>query len=451
MSTRLIGRRAVLRGFAGVAIALPLLEGCTTSRTNTSIGKSSLALDGAGARRFVGIMVPNGVFPADWYPAANALTLGRSLAPLERHRENLLLFRNVDNTAAARTPSRPGHVEGVSSLLSGVAPVSLSRAGTQWVGGGISLDQAIANAMETAGIVTQKKSLELGPFDSDGYGAIAHAAAERPLPGYADPKTLFNVLFPQATPDTLDTVHLRRGRQKSILDGCADDLDRISRRVGKADKTRIDEHLESLRNVEKRIDAVSSCSPGNFTPPVSFGNDGEIRKAFLDIVVLAMACDITRVATFAWHRSGAVGPAFPWLGFPDDLHEITHQVVPETFGTATTYREKLIRILAFFAEQHAYFIDGLKRVSTPDGSTLFDHTVILQGSDISWNHGVDNIPFLVAAGAKTPLRGGRMISAPAATPHNNLLVTLLHAFGIQASSFGDPSVCTGDLDALLLS
>src|SRR5262249_56652028 len=127
-----------------------------------------------------------------------------------------------------------------------------------------------------------------------------------------------------------------------------------------------------------------------------------------------------------------------------DMQELSHKIAPAKPGDQSM--KDFAKVVQWFTGQLANFIDRLKAVTLPDGSTLLDETVVFQGSEISFNHDQPDMPFLVVAGGKTPFRTGRFVQTPPKTPHNNLLLTLLHAFGLQATTFGDPAYATADLD-----
>jgi hypothetical protein len=257
-----------------------------------------------------------------------------------------------------------------------------------------------------------------------------------------------------------------RARRKSVLDGAATDYQALAAKVSGEDKRRVDAHLQSLREVEQRIAAAAACDPKNVT--VSAADNGAKFRSYLDLMVLALNCDLTRVITLSFDHAGGGGIQFPWIGVNDDWHELSHQAASEYYGGQALGpgTAKFLKIHQWFSQQLAYFVSQLKAITTPDGNTLFDETIILQGSEQGFDHSHIDIPFLILAGDKTPIRTGRYVNfVPdrpvfidgaqpdkqyGGVPHNKLLVTLLHAFGVSAASFGDPSIGGGDIDALIL-
>jgi hypothetical protein len=155
------------------------------------------------------------------------------------------------------------------------------------------------------------------------------------------------------------------------------------------------------------------------------------------------------VATASLYHSGGGGPQLPFVGVLEDIHELSHQIVGEALGGPShvafdTYHQ-------WFTGKVKYLIDSLRAVTLPEGHTLFDETVILQGSEISWNHDHPDMPYMIAAGVRTPFRTGRYVELRMGTPHNHLLTTIAHAFDVVLDRFGDPRIPAGDLDAALLA
>ena len=433
-------RRHFLRGFGGAAITLPWLDIDRVARAATS---------GPTAKRFVGFGVWDGVIPDQWFPAGpeTGFAVPPLLAPLARHQANLVVTKGIDNTAAIKSLERNGHAEGVASLLTAYAPHEMPKGSNNWFApaGAVSVDQAIAADMDARGVVTRTRSLHLATQGNGSYSGISFAGGS-PLPASGVAQA-FTSLFGDPK---LSSAALARAaaRRKSILDGSLGDYTRLQGRLSGEDRVRVTAHLEALRSLEKRLaTAAPACDPGPFdtTTPTK----DVAWQAMMEIAVLAMSCDLTRIVTLSFEHAGGGGPPLPWIGVDTDMHELSHQIVPAKPGDQSLL--DFAKVVQWFTGQLANFIDRLKAVTLPDGSTLLDETVVFQGSEISFNHDQPDMPFLIVAGAKTPFRTGRFVQAPPKTPHNNLLLTLLHAFGVQATTFGDARYATGDLDALLLS
>ncbi len=437
-----ISRRNILR-CAGGALLLPVLEACERAPMAQSFRGGGLTRT---ARRFVAVGKWNGTLPEEFFPAtAGDLALGRLHESLAGHRENMLLVRGVDNAVALEASMKNGHAEGVASLLTGTESFEEPAGSNTWHATGQSVDQAIADHLTAEGIATRFGSLQLGiPAGSGGYGAMSYAAADQPMNAATNPSNVFSLLFDDFT-QTAEELARRKARKLSVLDGAISEFDGLRTRVSAEDRQRVEAHLESLRSVEMRVSSIADCDPSGYTPPEG---DNAVRwRAMLDMIVLAFSCDLTRVVTLTWDHAGGGGTPFPWLGIDEDWHEISHQIVGQAAGDPAW--ERFVQIQQWFAQELAYFADRLAETQTPDGP-LLDHTIVLEGTELSFNHETPDMPFLMLAGAETPLRRGSFLELPNKQPHNKLLTTLCHAFGMTNEGFGAPQH-TGDLDAELLA
>jgi Protein of unknown function (DUF1552) len=471
--THRLDRRPFLRCVGGL-LALPLLESCQRSTAAPAIGSVASPLTGAPAKRLVVMGVWDGVIPRLWYPAgpsSTAFTLGPMLSDLATHQANLLLLKGVDNVAAETTIGTNGHAEGVASVLTGISPVEDPKGSNTWHGQGQSVDQAIADHFSKSGTITRFSSLQVGTgHTGGGYGSISYAGKDQPLNPNGSPDQLFSLMFQNAQQGAAE-IAKARARRSSVVDGATSDYGRLSSKVSGEDKRRIDAHLQSLRDLEMRLATATACDPTGHKPMLpAMADYGQIWTAFLDLAVLALSCDLTRIMTFSFDHAGGGGVQFPWLNINDDWHEVSHSVVPEnavanpTGGVAT---DKFVKIHQWFSQKLKTFIDQLQAVTDADGSSIFDSTVIVQASELGFNHTHNDIPFLVMAGAKTPIKAGQYVNLaparpiyvdswqaskvdPAGTAHNKLLVTLLHAFGVPTDAFGDPNIPAGNVDAQVL-
>lgn len=448
-----LARRQFLRGLAGAALALPLLEACEQSTSSSprarAAARGAQALAGDRAKRFVAFGVWNGVIPGDWFPSevGSNFTLPTMLEPLARHQARILIPKGVDNKVAIEAPNRNGHAEGVASLLSGRAP--LRRPGTEldFIGQGVTIDQVIADHL-SAQSPAAVRSLQVGVrFTGGTYGTMAYAGVDQPLDPTSDPNSLFRSLFgdPNAAGDAIERA---RARRASVLDGTLRDYERIRDRVSGEDRRRIEAHLEAVREVERQISTpVTGCDPANMVLPPT-GTVDLNWHAFMEIVALAFSCDITRVASFSFDHAGGGGAPFPWVGVEEDVHELSHQIVGASSGSSSVQKFRTIR--RWFSTELATFVDRLSQMQTPTGESLMDGTVIFQGSDLAIDHNQPDMPFLIMAGQRTPFSTGRVVQCSPKVPHNHLLVTLARSFGVPIDSFGDPAHANGNLDAQLL-
>jgi Protein of unknown function (DUF1552) len=445
-------RRAVVRGFGGLLISLPVLEGCTRldglvsgpPRERTGARREGLATP---AKRFISLLAPDGVDPRLWWPSGTetAFTLNSQTAAYEAVKEHLLLLKGVDNKVArdSRLDGRGnGHAEGVASLLTGWGVEERVSGSNNWYArGGPSIDQLLSTLHEQAGYLGRTRGLYLGEEGAGSYSATSI------LPNLDRADFGFDLasLFDSSQNQTQTALENARLRNKSVLDGSMSDFQALSTRVSGEDKRRIDAHLEALRSIELRYQVANSCrQPTLNTNPA---DDNETRDLYYDVVTAAMACDATRVAVVAFRHCGGGGPRLPWVGVLDDIHELSHQVVsdPQTAASHVNFT----KYHQWFQGKTASLVQKLKAVTIPGGGTLFDDTVIFQGSDLSFDHDQVDMPFVILAGGQTRFSTGRFVTFAPHALHTHLLTTLLHAFGHPATQVGDPQYVSGNLDARL--
>jgi hypothetical protein len=446
-----IDRRSMLRGFGGALIALPALEACSRAPGgDAALGRSRQGLSGPPAKRFIAIMCPDGVEPAWWFPTGSesAFTLGRhnlELAPIQQH---LLLTHGIDNAAALDAKANGmsnGHAEGVASLLTGFAPTEQPVGSNDWYTKGPSIDQVIAQFHKDAGFVGATDSLHFGEEGPGAYSSISIRSDGSRSDFYnAFGAGSLDLLFAADSPQSQEALENARLRKHSILDGVKADYQALAQRVSGDDLRRIQAHLDALRSIEQRIDRVVTCERPQLTPPM---DDDQTRDLYYDVLVAALACDATRVATVSFRHSGGGGPKLPFANVQEDIHELSHSIVGEPLDGPA--HAEFDRYHQWFWKKTLSFVTKLKAIQTPEGGTLFDDIVIFTGSEISIDHGNANMPFMLMAGDKTPIDTGRFVELPAGTNHTALLVSLLRAFGLEVEHFGDPAYASANLDSAL--
>ena len=447
-----MNRRQFLRGVGGVAISLPLLDamgGCSKPAT----GRASSALIGPNGnpQRFVSYFVPNGTLMDDWF--RGSLDFGRILTPLAAHK--------ADVTQITGMSYRAMFADSDYYCTHNIIPVIFSGYGLRGTApengtaGGITIDQVIADEVEKIAPM-RLHTLPMGTQHSSMNTTIGWRGPNQPVPKFSQPIDVFQALFGDST---MDQEALRRqlARRQSILDRVKEDYSSVSKRVGGEDSKRLDAHLESIRAVERRLSVTAMCAPGDpsypqyqLYPADAVDLDLKVR-AFIDLTVLAMTCDATRVATLCPSPCGGGSRYYNFLGLPGEEnyaggegHELSHAAPSDP-----TAREKMIRICTWYTEMLAYMVQKMKDVSEVSGS-LFDNVLILQASEVSDGaaHSVDNIPFLLVGSGGGAFRTGQYLTYPS-TAHNNLLLTILNGFGIPRTTFGAPALSTGKLAGLL--
>ncbi|MHA3771295.1 DUF1552 domain-containing protein [Verrucomicrobiota bacterium sgz303538] len=394
----LLNRRHFLRG-VGATIALPLLDCMRPLR--------ALAAEVAKPRRSVFVYIPNGVNVLTWQitSAGRDYQLSEPLKPLEKHRQNI-------------TPISGLHHPGGIGQAHVCADTWLTAAKLSQEGGAyhntVSCDQLIA---EVTSPKTRFSSLELsisaGVGQPNNSTTLAWSRDGVPLPAEDNPRTVFNRLF-GAEQGGIDVQRRRLNRRHSVLDTVLDDAKTLRRNVGSDDRTKLDEYLHSVREVEirtKRLDAwlnipkptVDPATSEHLQRNVSRSEAGEYYRTMYDLIVLTLRTDMTRVVSYMSGSEGN-GLAIPEIGIPQTRHELSHHNGdPEQMA-------RLSRSDAFLTQQFSYFLDQLQ--STRDGDeSLLDRTMVLFGSGMSYghSHGNANLPTILAGGKALGLKHGQHI------------------------------------------
>lgn len=429
-----IGRRTLLRG-AGTAIALPFLE---------AMMPAARAADRAARpKRLQVFYSPNGMMMGGFRPAGGTgrLTLPETLSPLAPFRDQVTVVTGLGHPQAAAMGDRPaGHGRSCPAFLTGVHVRQTEGSDIRC---GVSMDQVYAAHL---GDATPLSSLELGIDQASllgscdiGYSCaytngISWRNATVPLPVTANPRDVFEQLFGDG--DALDPASrlAQLRRQTSILDFVRDDTARLSRALGQEDRHKLDEYLEATRDIERRIQRAATTGGGAAAGegmqrpagiPDSF--DQHVRL-MIDLQVLAMQADLTRVGSFMIGRELS-NRTYPEIGVPDSHHMLSHH------GNSAEKMAKLARINRHHMEYFAYY---LKRMSeTRDGeASLLDRTLVLRGSAFgdSNEHDHMDLPVVVAGGL---VPGGRHLAVAKGTTMSNLLLAALNVLDVPATSFGD--------------
>ena len=430
-------RRELLRGALAASVGLPFLE---------AFAPSSARAAEAAAKRFVVMFSANGTIESNWAPVGSEtdFALGPILKPLEPHQDDLVIVRGLYQMGE----NGDGHQNGIGGMLTGAPLLPGKFAGqgvapTGW-SSGPSVDQ---RAAELIGRDTAFRSLELGVQTgvADNFGRMCYRARNRPLPPLDDPRRVFDSLFSATLADPAARARVR-DRRASLLDFAKGRFSELSSELGASDRQRLDQHATYLREVEARLERVDSevlaCTVPALPGSLPTGNDAfpEIGELQLDLLVLALACGRTRVASLQWSRS--VSPTrFTWLGIQETHHELSH--IPDSDASAM---EKLTRINAWYAERFATLIERLK--SYPEGdATLFDNSLLLWSNELGKgnSHSRKHAPYVLAGSAGGALRTGRYLAYDGDPPHNDLLVSILNVLGVPDTTFGHAEWCNGPL------
>ena len=432
ITKKVLSRRTVLRSL-GAAIPLPFLDAMVPALT-------ALQRTAAQPRlRFGAVYVPNGVIPGQWFPSAEgtAFEMSPSLKPLERFRDRLLVVSGLDSVP----PPPPGerqynnHADASTRFLTDVTPSRSLRAG-------VSIDQILAKHV---GQDTALPSLELALESVDSgsscdfgrscvyTGTISWAGPTSPLPMEHDPGAAFVRLFGDGTADA--QARQARARQKgSILDSLLDEVARLQASVSAPDRSRLSGYLDSVRDVERRIQkAVAfNVEEPSFDRPAGIPDTfAQHARLMFDLQWLAYQGDVTRVVTFMMGREFS-GRTYPEIGVPDAHHPISHH------QRDPVRMEKCARINHYHVSLFAEFVEKLR--TTPDGDgSLLDHVAIVYGAGMSEGNGhvPENLPILIVGGAGGRIAGGRHLKFTKGTPLANFHLSLLDRFGVRIDQHGN--------------
>jgi len=433
-------RRTFLRGM-GATVALPLLDAMIPSMT-------ALAQTPANPVRRLGfVYIPMGSTISSWTPPGEAGVLtefSSTLSPLTPVMKHVTVVSNMELKNAY-----PGtHATSNAAFLS-AAKAKWTESSDYFLG--TTVDQIAAKQM---GQDTQLPSLELamdlmevvGQCDN-GYACVyqnnlSWSSPTTPLPAEAHPRVVFERLFGEG--GTSPERRAALTRRASLLDWVRDDIARLQRQLGADDRTKVSQYLDSVREVERRIQKAEAQTLDSPLPdldrpvgvPAAYADHA---KLMFDLQVLALQGDVTRVITFQLARETS-NRTYSEIGVPDAHHPTSHH------GGDPEKLAKIAKINQFHVSLFGYFLEKLASVADGDG-TLLDHSLYLYGSGMGNPniHDHVNLPILVAGGGGGKVRGGRHIKYAEPAPLANLHLTLLDRVGVRLDSFADS---TGKIDTL---
>ena len=435
MSKKSFNRRQFLASSRAL-IALPFLESFMPGPA------AAEAIASGPAKRMVFLGMGFGVTQSTWFPDVNTVgtdyTLPEGLKPLARHKKDFSVIQNLFHQY-----SRNGH-SGSTFWLTGANQYGVPGKSFHNT---VSVDQVVAAQF---GLKTRFSSLQLSGKKLEGAGSghgpglsLAWDQRGKPIPAYESANATFHKLFSNDN-SPLEEQRARMAEERSILDTVLADARAVRRRTNQSDHEKLDEYLDSIRDIEIRIAKEESWlgvprtkpdkalkEPGN-----SLDGIDEIRVMY-DLMAAAMQVDATRVISYRMPADTLLQS----LGASETAHLTSHY--SERGGDRKTISQKR-------DEQHskmlAEFFDKLKATTDSDGSTLFDNSTITFGSNINSMHSLVNCPTLVAGGGSGIKQGQHLVMENNKTPLCNLWLSLLKGSGIEADSFGD---ATGTIEGLL--
>ena len=439
ITKKALPRRTFLKGI-GATVSLPLLDAMVPAAT---------ALEKTPAkpvRRLGYVFMPMGCDITRWTPPGGEKLekLSPILSSLEPVKQDVTIVSNLELANAY-----PGsHATSNSAFLS-AAKAKVTESTDYYLG--TTADQIAARHI---GQSTQLPSLEMamdllklvGQCDN-GYACVyqnnlSWSSPTTPLPAEAHPRIVFESLFGEGGTAKERRVALRR--RASLLDSISEEITRLQRDLGPADRTKLEEYLTAVREVERRIQTAESDGAKNQLPdldrplgvPASYADHARLM---FDLQVLALQGDVTRVTTFQLARETS-NRTYPEIGVPDPHHPLSHH------GNNAEKVARMAKINSFHVSLFAEFVLKLKKTTDGNGS-LLDHSLYLYGSGMGNPnvHDHTNLPTIVAGGAAGKMRGGRHIQYDKPTPLANLHLSLLNKVGVPMESFADS---TGTVDEL---
>lgn len=432
-------RRTVLRGL-GASLSLPLLDSMVPALATAS------AQTAQPAKRLGVVYVPNGMAMKSWTPATEGagFEITRILQPMAAYQDRMLIISGLNGTN-----SNAGvHASASTRFLTGAIPARTESD----LQAAVSIDQLVAREL---GQQTQLGSLELALDQSDVFGScdigfscqytstISWRDAYTPLPMETNPRAVFERLFGD-TGTTDPAVRLNRIRKdQSLLDAVSDRVSELNRKVGAGDRAKLDQYLDAIRDVERRIQMAESQSnrelPEVDQPAGIPATYEEHAKLMFDMQVLAYQTDLTRVITFMLGRELS-GRTYAEIGVPDSHHPTSHH------RDDPVLYEKIIKINEFHTSLFAYYLDKLDATEDGNGS-LLDNILMLYGAGMSDSNRHDNtgLPLLLLGGAGGSVKGGRHLRYAKGTPISNLHLTMLDKMGFPLEKIGNS---TGALNLL---
>lgn len=442
--SRRLHRHTLLRGAAGVAIGLPFLE--------AMLPRPARGAPAQVPQRFAVFFSANGVIERDWLPSGTEtdFVLGPSLAPLEPHRNDLVVLHGL-NAETSYMQTANEHDLAMAHMLTAMRMrgSQVGRAGhiVDGTAGGPSIDQALAASI---GGDTKLRSLELGVASTitdlePMVIRMSYGGPGDPRTPMDDPQQVFTRLFGEgeSSEDEIQRLHRQR---RSVLDAVLTEFEAVNATLGYDDKQKLERHAAAIRDLERQLDLgdTSGCQVPSSPPDVSTElfdcvRDGrpnkclasfpEIGKAQMDLMVLALACDLTRVVSLQWSTAEST-IVHEQLGISGEHHLMSHDL--------NSFSADLTRINTWYAAQFAYLLSELKKIPEGDG-TLLDNLLLFWPNELSQGeiHSRRGLPYLLAGGAGGQLQTGRFLRYQG-NPHNQLYTSFLNLFGIAATGFGEP-------------
>jgi hypothetical protein len=439
ITRKAISRRAVLRGM-GTAVALPFLDAMTPALAQTPKAPVRMAF----------VYVPNGMDMRNWSLGYEGPLgeLSPIMKPLDPLKPDMLVLGNLThNTGRALLDGAGDHGRCSGSYLTGVQV----RKTTTDILASVSCDQLVANKLAGE---TRFPSLEIGLEDArqagdcdSGYSCaytnnLAWKSPTQPLPPILDPRQLFERLFGDGVALNPEARAREQKYRRSILDFVMEDSRTLQATLGPTDQRKLDEFLTSIREVERQIqkaEAEARVDPHMERPYGIPADFAEHFRLMADMMTIAFAADLTRVATFLVTHEGT-SRAYREIGQADGHHPLTHH------RNNVEMMDKVTRINTYHTTQFSAWMQRMKGTMEGDGSVL-DNSMIVYGAGLSNpnEHLHDDLPTIMFGNGGGFLKTGRNVVYRRETPMCNLFLSMMDRMGLRLDHFGDS---TGHLEEL---
>jgi hypothetical protein len=419
-------RRTVLRGL-GATLGLPLLDAMIPART-------LLAQTAAKATPHVGfVYFPHGAVMNHWTPTSQSDIgeFGDILKPLDKYKAMTTVFSNIDSQA----PIGPVHALSPGTWLSCTRPAI-----SQEAHGGTTVDQIAAQQI---GQDTPLPSLEVatdvrggGGFCDRDYGCsyagtISFRTPTTPLPMETDPRKLFIRLFGQGD-NAAERARLSK-QYGSLLDMLTNEVNTLQRSLGPSDKRTLSDYLETVREIERRIQKTEARDLSHVDipdAPLGIPPFDEHINLMFDLVALAYQANMTRVFTFMM-AAEVSGQTYNHIGVSDAFHPLSHH------NNEPAKMDRLVKVQTYHTQVFAKFLDKLAAMPNGDG-TMLDHSLFVYGSNMSNSNAHNHYPLPTSfVGGWKTVKGDRHVVAPEKTPLANVLLTFLDKINIGQDKLGD--------------
>ena len=398
--------------------------------------------------RFIAVHVPEGMWGGAPRPAAGGTSLGTIFDAFQAHQPKINTMLNLNMKSRDKGPGGDGHHRGVPHMFTGTEMQNESNAG------GISVDQKVANAI---GKMSPIASLQLAVriVYGDTNSKPLWSGAGRAVPAQQSPWEAYKRVFANVMP-TAPVAGEKPpfDMRKSALDYSLAEVTSLRAKLGAADQHMLDSYHESLRDIERRLTTLpppttgggsAGCQPpmlGTAVDIKSESNYIKIGQLQMDLMVAAMQCNVTRVASLQWGNSNDQC-SYSWLGVNNIGHDLAHNN-----NNCDPSGAKKLKVFQWYSTQAKYLLDKLAAI--PEGSgTMLDNTLILWASEFSDSngHASDKLLWFLMGNAGGYFKTGKIINTNGKST-NDVHTSICNAFGITDTTFGNPAYCGGPLAEL---